>query len=341
MKFYRRLREYYNRKKKKRIFLDQLEDIYKRTHPERYFPSPDWQFLLELLEKYEREGKLKLPRGDQYVIMSGTHLPKWITLSVKKTENFTEWKSHKWHPKMVPVLSLDRMSEKRFKELLMVEDFIKHSGNELATALTIKERSIQVLGDEKRLDALATQLRAVLNLPELLNCFETHEPIVHRTFDTESKRCIVIENRDTFYSMCRANEEIPVYRTICYGMGKVFIRSVRSLEEITEITTIEYFGDIDHSGLNIPHQAAKEASLEIELNGILYAELIGKHRALGRYFPDKRVKLADSSLLQGLPDKDYVVELLGNGERIPQEVLNYTDLRDIFRSKRFQEYGKS
>ncbi len=96
-----------------------------------------------------------------------------------------------------------------------------------------------------------------------------------------------------------------------------------------------------NTGLGIPHQAAKEASLEIELNGILYAELIGKHRALGRYFPDKRVKLADSSLLQGLPDKDYVVELLGNGERIPQEVLNYTDLRDIFRSKRFQEYGKS
>ena len=149
-------------------------------------------------------------------------------------------------------------------DLLKLNDFLlKQPKSQLI--VPIKERSLEIFGDEKRLDALqSTSLfrNGRLNPEKDLRCEIIGEPLGWQRgpMEVAAQPIIVIENAATWQSYCRWNSERKLFSAVVYGCGNRFADGTRHLADIfTEIggpRQIFYFGDLDPQGLLIPQEAS-------------------------------------------------------------------------------------
>lgn len=154
-----------------------------------------------------------------------------------------------------------------FGELLRLNEFIKHEGNE-RDLVPIKERSLQIFGDEKRLDLLlgTTLFReGRLDLKRDLRCEVIGVPLAWKRGPAAAAHqpLIVIENAATWHSYCRWNSERGLFSAVIYGDGNRFADGIRYLPDIFAelggLRRILYFGDLDPQGLVIPQEASARA----------------------------------------------------------------------------------
>jgi hypothetical protein len=154
-----------------------------------------------------------------------------------------------------------------FAELCQLNDFLK-SGTGACSLVPIKERSLQIFGDEKRLDALLTSSLFRpdrLELEKHLCCEVVGEPLPWKRGPNEAAQqpIIIIENAATWHTYCRWNAEQKLFSAVSYGCGNRFVDGVHYLGDIfAELggpRRIFYFGDLDPRGLQIPQDAAKHA----------------------------------------------------------------------------------
>jgi hypothetical protein len=152
------------------------------------------------------------------------------------------------------------------EDLLKLNAFFTQGGRE-HPMIPIKERSLQIFGDEKRLDGL---LSSSLFRPghlrlEQLRCWVVGEPLGWRRgpAGTSDQPLLIIENAATWHSYCRWNEERALFGAVVYGKGFNVLASVTYLEDVfSELgghRPLFYFGDLDPTGLLIPYQASLEA----------------------------------------------------------------------------------
>jgi hypothetical protein len=129
----------------------------------------------------------------------------------------------------------------------------------------IKERSLKIFGDEKRLDALvSTSLFRTdrLDWERDLKCEIIGEPLGWKRGPAAaaSRPVMVIENAATWHSYCRWNAERKYFSAIVYGCGNRFMDSATYLAEIFRSLggprRVLYFGDLDLQGLRIPQVAS-------------------------------------------------------------------------------------
>lgn len=129
----------------------------------------------------------------------------------------------------------------------------------------IKERSLEIFGDEKRLDALrATSLfREDRMTLEQLGCMVVPEPLGWIRGPTPNGKVLILENAATFHSFAAWNQKAARYSAIIYGGGHRIIDGVGFLtylkSEIGAISEVFYFGDLDPEGLRIPALANQRA----------------------------------------------------------------------------------
>jgi hypothetical protein len=174
-------------------------------------------------------------------------------------------RGHDWEPRLA-FLRETRLSIP-FTELRQLDDFLKNSAAQ-RDIVPIKERSLQIFGDEKRLDSLTT---TTLFRPERLDirrdlrCELVGEPLAWKRgpAGTAQNPVIVIENAATWHSYCRWNAERKLFSAVVYGCGNRFVDGIRYLEDLfTELggrRRVFYFGDLDRRGLEIPQEATSEA----------------------------------------------------------------------------------
>lgn len=154
-----------------------------------------------------------------------------------------------------------------FSELEQLDVFLKQT---LANwdKVPIKERSLQIFGDEKRLDVLANS--AIfrpdrLSLSRDLFCEVVGEPLPWKRGPAEAAQqpLIVLENAATWHSYCRWNAERKLFSAVVYGCGNRFVDGVLYLSDIfTEVggpRRVFYFGDLDPQGLLIPREASNRS----------------------------------------------------------------------------------
>jgi hypothetical protein len=149
------------------------------------------------------------------------------------------------------------------EDLLRLNQFFL-TGVQLKTIVPIKERSLQIFGDEKRLDALlvTTLFRSDRLTLDMLRAEVIGEPLGWRRgpSNAASKPILVIENAATWYSYSRWNEDQASFSAVVYGKGFQSAACVQYLGDIfTKIggqRPVLYFGDIDPPGLSIPFQAS-------------------------------------------------------------------------------------
>ncbi|MCP5518512.1 MAG: hypothetical protein H7A45_14765 [Verrucomicrobiales bacterium] len=202
----------------------------------------------------------------------------------------------------------------------------------------IKERSLQIFGDEKRLDALlgSTLFREErLDLQRDLGCEIIGEPLAWKRGPTGAvgRPVIVIENAATWHSYCRWNRDRARFSAVVYGGGNRFADGVRYLtdlfEELDGSRRVLYFGDLDPPGLQIPQRASRSA----EALGLPFVEPhLWSYRQLLRLGQGRETAWTGDP---GTPEEcawlgelaDPVLQLLAAGKRVAQEHLGWEYLQ--------------
>jgi hypothetical protein len=148
-----------------------------------------------------------------------------------------------------------------------LNEFIKH-GDPAAEIVPIKERSLQILGDEKRLDLLlpSALFRAGrLDPARDLRCEIIGVPLAWQRGPASAAEqpIIAIENAATWHSYCRWNAERAFFSAVVYGDGNRFMDGIQYLKdlflELGGARSVLYFGDLDPQGLVIPQEASARA----------------------------------------------------------------------------------
>lgn len=152
-----------------------------------------------------------------------------------------------------------------FDDLRRLDDYLKKP-TEGTLRLPIKERSIEIFGDEKRLDELYRgsllfgEGRLTL---EALHCYQVPEPLAWIRGQLADGPVVVLENAATWDTYRRWDREQPRFSAIVYGAGERFRDGVRRLDEVFaalgDRREVLYFGDLDAAGMRIPRLASEVA----------------------------------------------------------------------------------
>ena len=153
-----------------------------------------------------------------------------------------------------------------FDTLVRIDRFFREPAGANRRSIPIKERSLQIFGDEKRLDELFRgsvlfgEGRLTL---DGLACFIVPEPLPWSRGLCASGPVIVLENAATWESYRQWDRCSPRFSAIVYGGGDRFREGVGYLKEVFEEIggerTVVYFGDLDAAGLRIPRTADDKA----------------------------------------------------------------------------------
>ena len=223
-----------------------------------------------------------------------------------------------------------------FGDLQRLNEFLRDGGRE-RPAVPIKERSLQLLGDEKRLDALAGSAlfgEGRLTLAQL-RCELAAEPLAWKRGPAAAAMgpVLVLENAATWHSYDRWNQVSPQFSAVVYGAGNRFLDGVGFLAEIFRelggSRPMLYFGDLDPQGLRIPQIASRRAQRaglpRVEPHLWSYRQLI----ALGEDQPQPGDDESDSAEWVGWLGElaEPARRLLAEGQRLAQERVGWEFLQ--------------
>jgi len=314
-----------------RFALEHLLEMFRQTFPHRHGDADVRPVLAQLLGELEQSGTIRLPnKGNRraYDHSERTPLPKHIVRCDRP--NLIKQSSLVWRPELAFASEFGSSLQ---TELLAIQDWLRNGGTS-ATFVALRERAVEIFGDEKRLDSLlGSQLFAPGRLTlELLRCYLPSVPIyvVSAPESGVSRPLLVVENHTTFDTLCRWNEKNLRYSAIAFGAGAAFIAACESLRPHLTAPSCSgkllYFGDLDPKGLWIPARASKDSGIETQPDESLYTLLLMKGRK-HRGLPREPLSF-DSGLLNWLPVglREETGRHFRNGRRLPQELVSLPDL---------------
>jgi hypothetical protein len=251
---------------KVKLDVDAARRAFQQVHPELAADTSARSKLRDLLDRLHLDERVDLPKGSRGWDTSALPaLPLWVKLPRELfAPDKIDLRSIPWSPEL-RFLASSRVFVP-FTDLDKLQKFFA-AGGRAKPMVPIKERSLEIFGDEKRLDQLfrgsALFGSARLTL-EALRCFIVNEPLPWTPGPTQQGPVLVVENAATWHSYCRWNSERKAFSAIIYGCGNRFVDGIRSLGDILAAVggprPILYFGDLDPQGLLIPQEAAARAS---------------------------------------------------------------------------------
>lgn len=199
------------------------------------------------------------------------------------------------------------------------------------SAVPIKERSLQIFGDEKRLDSLlgGALFRENRLRLEQLNCYVVTEPLGWQRGPSNTGSVIVLENAATWDSYRRWNGQKHAFSAVIYGQGNCFAERVLFLDELFRELgcpqKVFYFGDLDAAGLKIPARASQKA-LKTGLPPIQphlpsYRMLLGQSERKTVANEDDPVRREDFDWLGELAEEAW--QTIGSEYRLAQEWIGW------------------
>ena len=222
-------------------------------------------------------------------------------------------------------------------DLLKLNEFLLNE-SQTQQVVPIKERSLEIFGDEKRLDALVSTslFRAGrLDWVKDLKCEVIGEPLAWKRGPTEAsaRPILVIENAATWHSYCRWNTERKLFSAVVYGCGNRFVDGIRYMEyifaELGDSRSVFYFGDVDRRGLEIPQEASIHAQNRglpaIEPHLWSYRRLLTQGEGQGQLCEGEPPSVALCEWLGELAESAW--QVLAANQRLPQEYVGWEFLQ--------------
>ncbi len=230
--------------------------------------------------------------------------------------------------------------QKHREILLPFSAFLKTRKEELAAPMSINERSYAIWKREKLLRSAAC--RAVLRYngwADKMNVYGTPEPFFDFLCDDRPQNLLVLENKDTWYTLRRLLMRRPDKRTlygvrldgVVLGEGNKATRP-HALEEYASLLPgaaprFHYFGDLDYEGIQICLSVIKaNPALSVETCLPAYRELMARGQKTGAEkvlsHQEKPSGLASFLSLFDTEEAEKMEAMLASGFFLPQEILN-------------------
>jgi hypothetical protein len=332
--FHRYLHEYCEGRV--RLELDVLLHAFQEVHPELAATPSARGRLRELLDRLQLDGRIELPKGREHWDVSALPtLPRWVKLPRETvTEEKADICSIPWSPELRFLASARVFVP--LADLLKLQQFFAEGRN--GPSVPVKERSLSIFGDEKRLDQLMRGSALFGNgrlTPEALRCFIVSEPLPWTVGPDPAGPILVIENAATWHSYCRWNIEHKFFSAVVYGCGNRFVDGIRSLRDIFAALNgprrVLYFGDLDPQGLLIPQEASARAQAAdlpmIEAHLWSYRQLLRLGKEHGQVWEGEP---PSSTLCDWLGDcAEPARQLFASLQRVPQEHVGWDFLSTI------------
>lgn len=290
--------------------------------------------LREALAELEAAGVVVLPRGTAHFDRrADPPLPAWVRRADTGRPPAARPAARVWPTALQPAAALARRDEE-CAVLDAVADFLRRGGA-ARISVPLRERSLELFGDEKRLDGLlGTRLftSGALTL-DLLRCHQVPVPFAAQWVPGTPEggggvTLLVAENHHTYASLLEATRAHAATggpgRHVGYGVGGQFSAVVTSVTLLRPTPTrIRYFGDLDLRGLEIPARAAAGA-VAAGLPPVLPAAAL--YEALFAHgLPAETAPVADSAAATAAawlgPLAAPAAALLGEGRRMAQEAV--------------------
>lgn len=316
---------------KKRIALAQLRQLYFELHPEVQNHPERSAMLLKALRSLADDGVVTLPGADSWERVGQPVLPKWVTVVRKPNPApLRDFARVPW----VPELGFwTELKPSQLEAAFVINQYLLQHRNSLFP-VPIKERSLEIFGDEKRLDAMRssnTLFSGRLSL-EALGAFVVPLPLPYRPAAASGKPVLVVENHNSYWSFGEWNQSTRLYAAVVYGAGEAFRSSGAALGEVLrEVggTGAVYLGDLDPKGVSIPLDFNRAAHDGIQVVPAVewYGWLLLHGRRRDRPPCHDLTPLATQWL--GLELGTELNELWHEGRWIPQEALGFKQLQSL------------
>jgi hypothetical protein len=302
-------------------------------------PPPDTRAKLAgWLNLLAENGDISLPKGKRLYDRSGSgDLPAWIELfhpNELREPLPVDPETFPWAPELRFACAI--RDARQLLILLRVQRFIAEGGS-ARPMVPVKERSVELLGKEKRLEGLRNSAlfqpgRLTL---DLLRCFVVAPPLVFDAISGGERRPIlVLENHSTYHSFMQWNRKVHSYGAIVYGNGDAFKTGAAGLVELTSRIPWDgrffYFGDVDPEGLLIPLAASATLST-IDLPPMTaepgcYRRLLDRATAAPLPVGERLMLPPESRSWLGDELADGVESWFERGIRLPQELVGHQEL---------------
>ena len=147
----------------------------------------------------------------------------------------------------------------RRKDLQAINAFLLTMRDRSLCAVPTRERSLQVFGDEKRLDRLRkgglSLFEGRVSLDDL-KCYPVAPPLPYETPEKPApgRAILVLENYHSFDSFRQWNRRAALYAAVAYGGGSAFRQGSGNLDDVVERIDADgalYVGDLDPAGVEI------------------------------------------------------------------------------------------
>jgi hypothetical protein len=328
--------------RRSRLPLDELVRIVCDIEPSLAVSVERRPTIADVIDELAAAELVELPAKGSWDRAAQPPLPKFVRLRrAPSAPAKVDGHTIAWHPDLHWAAGL-RLSREQLEVLLAVQRFVRDGGAD--RVVPIRERSIQLLGDEKRLETL---LRGPLFAPgrltlEALSCRVVRPPFVFRQL-SDAPTLLVVENHTTYDTLLGhlISDGDLTYcgevGVIAYGAGRQFEAAVSYVAELpVPVERILYFGDVDDPGLEIPASASRRA---VELGLPAVAPAAGLYRLLaqvGRPAPWERAvsRSRAQRLAAWLPDDlgAGAAQLLVGGQRLAQEAVGVDVLAAVGRA---------
>lgn len=292
-------------------------------------------WLIAVLEELAERGEIQLPvrHGKQWDRSSEIVVPTSITLvaAVVDRDALMPWRQFPWHPSLQWVLQLRTLAPDQVTFLIRVNEGLVEGW--FAQQECFKYRSLQLTGDEKRLESL---LKGRLFGPgrltlQMLGCEPDALPLATEHLSSQPTM-LVFENAAPFMlaRSIAASTALPQIGRLAYGAGKQVLKAVAHFSMIEPaIKEVLYIGDLDAEGLKIAadlQRLSKSVAVRPahEFHRAMLVSAIELGARDGWPVKDEQPSsLAESVISILAPDiSQKVTTLIAAGRRIPEEVLS-------------------
>lgn len=320
---------------KARLELEAVRKAFQQVHPELATAPSARGKLRQLLDILQLDERLELPKGKKLWDTSALpSLPCWVQLPRESVSTEKpDLRAIPWCPEL-RFLATTRVFVP-LADLLKLQVFFARGGRE-RPLVPIKERSLDIFGDEKRLDQLVRSSALFGDgrlTPDTLRCLIVPEPLPWTAGPNASGPLLVIENAATWHSYCRWNAERKLFSGVVYGCGNRFMDSATYLGEICKSLggprRVLYFGDLDPQGLLIPQEASNRSQASglpaVEPHLWSYRQLLAVANGRGQPYDGEP---PSSTLCDWLGDcAEPARQLFSSGKRLAQEHVGWEFLQ--------------
>ena len=339
-----RLRRFHDRLRKhsrRTIRLETLWTAFAAVYEDLPSGSERRKWLLAVLEELAGRGDIVLPvrHGRQWEQTSEVALPTAVSMVVPQSgdDPRTPWRQFPWHPRLQWVFQLRGLSPDHFAFLKRVNKGLVEGWFEQPECF--KYRSLQLTGDEKRLESLTCGslfAEGCLTL-EMLGCLPDALPIVTEHLSSEPTM-LIFENAAPFMvaRSVAVGSATPLFGRLAWGAGTQVLKAVCYFPMIRPtVTEIFYVGDLDAAGMRIAADLQRTCtSIPVRPATRFHQAMLESAACLGAAdgwaAKDQRGGIADAVvdfLASELRQK--VAKMIRNGRRVPEESLSHVTMTPL------------